>query len=339
MKTTVSTIIFLAFIFLVSCSKIENANKLETTDPEIPSTTSIQKSAESPVTFCEETIMALCWKKSNLQVGYIKIKRGSDNNLYVSFRTAPSFYFMEVNLFCGQAVALPASFTHFPYRMSFAAPFPSQEQNFIVNNPSATCMIVAEALVVKKASNGNITSDIKQGWANGCNGPNLCEQTGHDKNNTCGDLSGGSSFTYSDPGNCFIQGPTIAVEPDLCSYPIACYFGVHPLYNTLLAWKVPSVNVGSFYYSEKEGRALADSTDAVMDAKYVFLRVATLKLSNTGYVMSPTLSAAVQTIETWLETVGKLNPATSIPANNTVNQATKVLDQFISAHQCPWRIE
>ncbi len=162
----------------------------------------------------------------------------------------------------------------------------------------------------------------------------------------CKGGAGATLFTYSG-GNCFVAPSAAAVvtEPDICSFTSDCFFGIHPYHKVVTAWITPTVTVGGIAYTEEEGRAIAvlPENPAILsnacNSKDAYLAVATLKLSNTGYTLSPTIGPAVATIEAWLSTVGKIS-ATNLPTGNaTIKNATTVLNNFIKAHNCPYRIE
>ena len=329
------------FLCLISCSKTQKQlGPVE--DDVVPA---VQQSAAQvsgtgePVNFCSIDSIPLCWKNSQQDLSWVQIKRGSDHQVYVTFTATGMFYFKQLNLYCGAPNAIPNQLANFPNKITFATPFPYQTYTFVIPNLPDAFTVVGYAVVVKKASNGNITGNVKYGWVNTCSNLNVCSLL----SGSCGDLSGGSYYNYTSAG-CFPAAPpppailtqSAAEEPNTCSKAIDHFLGIDPAYGTELAWPIPDVTAGGYTYTEAEARSIAAATGQP-DSKYAMMRVVTLKLSKTNYTASPTLAPAVTTIENWLSTIGKLSP-TSLPDGNTeVRNAAELIDSWIGQHICPER--
>jgi hypothetical protein len=295
-----------------------------------------------PQTFCSEKKVNLC--SSTGTIGTVSVKRGVDNRYYITYKSNSNWYLAQLNLYAGPESGIPNYLANFPLRKTFAYPFSIQEYTFAQANLQASFSVVAYGILVKKV-NGKVTSS-KVVWADGCSGLDIdvCDGEGTKKSvkNQCGgscqtDLDGGKYFNYTST-SCNLQPTLPAAEPDyLCSMPVNNFFWVDPANPNGAYWRSPSVTVGGYTYTESEAKAIgncADGNGGMKDSKYAFMRVATLKLSNTEYALSPTLNPAVSTIETWLATTGKLSP-TNLPSGNaSVRTAQQTINTWIDTHGC-----
>lgn len=314
-----------------------------------PSVLPPQNIIPTTISICNTKVVPLCTK--TVSVGDVTVKKGSDGNIYITYSLFGSYYFKSLNLFTGATSAIPisnreANVCNFPYKKSFSSSNYTQKYTFVLNNQSATFTIAAHASVVKKQ--GSTYRNDEDAWADGCDGIEIynSSQSSSYSVSDGDDCKGGKWATrFSFTGATCTPAPPAAStvpEPDICSQPIPNFFGVHSFYGYVYPWIEPQVTVGGFSYTEEEGRAIAGCVDVnneMKDAKYAFLRLATLKLSYTGYSLSPTLAPAVTTVETWLGTVGKLSPSNLPNANTNVKNAAVLINTFIDAHKCPDRIE
>ena len=312
-----------------------------------------QNNIPANISFCNTKVVPLCTK--TISIGDVTVQKGSDGKVYITYNLFGSYYFKSMNLFTGAVSAIPisnkeANVCSFPFKKSFNSPANYvQKYTFVLNNQSTSFTIAAHASVVKKQ--GNSYKNDEDAWADGCDGQVIYNSSNNQYSNGAADgddCKGGKwgtrfSFTGAICSPIAIAPDEPALpEPDICSQPIANFFGVHTFHGYVYPWIESQVTVGGFSYTETEGRAIAGSVDAnneMKDAKYVFLRIATLKLSYTGYTLSPTLAPAVTTIETWLGTVGKLSPSNLPNANTAVKNAAVLINTFIEANKCPDRIE
>jgi hypothetical protein len=335
--------LFAFLVVLLSCNK-SNSGSSPLDEDSIASYTTFRGGASNvvPVSFCATDTVALFFKASNQVVSNMYLKRGSDGSLHVTFKAPSNFYFKQINLYCGAPEGIPLLLANFPYKIIYSQPFPSNEHTFIINGLPESFTVVAYTNVVKKAANGNVTADVKAGWAHlGNEHPSLCSLIKTlGLGMVCGDLTEGSYFNYTSNTSCFSLDRLVLEEPDICSRPVDHFFGISATCNCKSPWSEAAVTVGGSTYTESEARAIAETTDAdgtAPDSKYAFMRVATLKLSYTDYMASPTLGPAVTTVENWLATKSKLSPAYLPDATQEVRDASAVIDRFIEAHPCPDR--
>ena len=99
-----------------------------------------------------------------------------------------------------------------------------------------------------------------------------------------------------------------------------------------------NVTVGGYNYTEAEGRAIYHTItgNTTCDSKNGFAAVATLKLSSTNYAaaIDPTLVKAVNIVETWLATKGKLSPAYLPTGSTSVRNAATYIESWIKMYTC-----
>jgi hypothetical protein len=124
-----------------------------------------------------------------------------------------------------------------------------------------------------------------------------------------------------------------------CTYSQGYYFGSpHP-------WAAPgTVTIAGFTYSEAEGRAIWDCSNAggIRDAKKGFTQVAALVLSGAYPTGNPSIDADVLTVVNWLATKGKLVACTNLPnqtnaeisAYGNVSLAAGRIGQWIADNHC-----
>jgi hypothetical protein len=103
-------------------------------------------------------------------------------------------------------------------------------------------------------------------------------------------------------------------------------------------WPTPgTVEVGGYTYTEAEGRAIWNCSNAggIKDSKKGFTQVAALKLSGAYPTGNASIDADVVTIETWLSTLGKLVACTNLPTGNAaVGTAAGRIGDWINANHC-----
>ncbi|MFL5738840.1 MAG: hypothetical protein ACJ75B_01375 [Flavisolibacter sp.] len=300
--------------------------------------------ANTSTTYCSEKIVNLC--SSTGSMGKLDIKRGSDDRIYFTYTGQADWYLAQVSLYAGPLGSIPMYLADFPNKKTFSYPFSTQEFSFAVAHLPESFSVVAHAILVKKL-NGRIVA-TKACYADGCSGLNLdiCTRIHATAAHVCGhggsggdrcetDLDGATYLNYTS-SSCSISA--IAVEPDnLCSYTISSFFAIDPANPNSVTWRVASVTVAGNTYTEAEAKAVGNSPDnnnGAADSKYAFMRVATLKLSNTDYTTSPSLSPAVTTIENWLQTTGKLTTTNLPNGNAAVRSAAELINTWIDTHNC-----
>ncbi len=113
-------------------------------------------------------------------------------------------------------------------------------------------------------------------------------------------------------GCCFkeIEGIGCLLDEEACSLSQGYFFG-NPK-----PWPAPFVSIGGKTYSETEGRAIWDASNAggIPDSKKGFTQVTAIKLG--GLNVPQEVLNDVMVIELWLSNIGKLNP-TFLP-NQTI---------------------
>jgi len=133
-----------------------------------------------------------------------------------------------------------------------------------------------------------------------------------------------------------VQG--IGCKQSSCSYSQGYFFASpHP-------WPTATVEVGGFVYTEAEGRAIWNCSNAggIPDSKKGFTQVASLKLSglyppSTG---DASIDADIATIEAWLAGVGKLVACSNLPTGNSaVSAAAGRIGQWINENHCNEEIQ
>jgi hypothetical protein len=135
-----------------------------------------------------------------------------------------------------------------------------------------------------------------------------------------------------------IQGIGCKENP-FCSYSQGYYFA-SPGPN----WPGGTVTIGGFVYTEAEGRAIWNCSNAggIKDSKKGFTQVAALKLSNAYPTGNAGIDADVATIENWLATKGKLVACSNLP-NQTAGEiaaygnaaaAAGRIGDWINANHC-----
>jgi len=383
MKTFKLSILFVLLVVCISCSKTEKMNSdyedvlnqpttAAAITPVISTSVSVanmvaseQNIVPNDITYCNTKSVTICTKSK--PVGMLTVRRGGNNKIYITYALTGSYYLKECNLYTGANNTVPmlrdeANVCAFPYKKTYTANSYVQQYTFVLNNQPDNFTVAAHAYIVKKY--GNYYLNEEDAWADGCTGTKITSVNGDDRNNHRGsnaycadgngrdddevyysnDCQGGiwaTMFPYS--GAACPAPPASLPEPDICSFPVVYFFGIHPVYGCVTAWKEPSVMVGGIEYTEAEGRAIAATTingsGSTKDAKDAFIDVATLKLSYTGYSLSPTIGPEVTNLETWLSTLGKLSP-TNLPTGNASTRASiTAIENFMKAHQCPDRIE
>ncbi|GAC1420258.1 MAG: hypothetical protein NVS1B13_23290 [Flavisolibacter sp.] len=322
------------------------------------------------IRFCFEKVVPLCSKGKT--IGSVAVKKGSDGKVYVTYLLSMgNYYFAALNLYTGTAAGIPLldkqpNLCKFPYQKTFTPPYTLQHYTFVLNNQTDNFTVAAEALVMYNDKGRFRHAEIA--WGDACTGQHICpyndngdednnvEQEGdhsddytydnnhnnddeHEDGNS-GNCKGGrdaTMFIYTG-GACAVPSPARqSVEPPTCSKSVATFFGIDPNSGMQLPWAVPTVTVGNYGYTETEARAIGkvpDNYGNAQDSKYAFMRVATLKLSYTNYLASPTLAPAVATIESWLATVGKLSPTNLPTGNAAARSASATIDNWILLHLC-----
>ena len=198
-----------------------------------------------------------------------------------------------------------------------------RKYSFVIDGLDEAYVVAAHASVVKLAGNGSQV-DAQTAWGDGCTGKKITEQ--------------GNWGTFMNYVGAACTIASASSEPvNMCSNTVDTYFWVNPANPSALTWRNP-VTVAGFTYSEQEARAIANAagtvTGEIPDSKYAFMRVATIKLSNTDYPSSPVLSGAIQTIEDWLKTQNKLSPSNMPTGNSVVRNAATMIDSWIITHTC-----
>lgn len=321
------------------------------------------------ISFCNPKTVPLCTKSQT--VGSLTVKRGANNKIYITYALTGSYYLEACNLFTGTSTSIPvlkkeANICAFPYKKSYSSSY-VQQYTFVLNNQPDNFTVAAHASVIKKQ--GNSYKNEEDAWADGCSGneiysnnnsygdnqidPNCNDGDDDDRgkkddndedyySDDCKAGKWATSFNYVGAA-CPAPAKPAVPEPDICSFPVSYFFGIHPVFGIATPWKESKVIVGGIEYTEAEGRAIAaisiPGTGSSKDAKDAFIDVATLKLSYTGYSLSPTIGPAVTNLDTWLSTLGKLS-ASNLPTGNASTRASiTTIENFMKAHQCPDRIE
>jgi len=333
---------FLAVI-MISCSKragnAEADNVLDDNNQSLSqSATSVKGKGEviqtvvgdlgvdlTNLTFCSATTVPICAGQT-ANVGDVAVQTAINGKTYVTYSLKANWYFKEIHLYCGDPNEIPCSGGgnanpgQFPFTKVFTAPYNVQKYSFVIEGLGTEYAVAAHASLAKINPNGAIV-DEQTGWGDGCNGSKI---------NNSGTGPWGTFMNYVGSGCTITAAMTEPVN--ICSNSVDTYFWVNPKNPTALTWREPAT-VAGYSYTEQEARAIANCySDA--DSKYAFMRAATIKLSNTDYGKSPILTSAMNTIEDWLKTKGKLSP-TNLPSNNsTVRNAGSIIESWIASHLC-----
>jgi hypothetical protein len=120
---------------------------------------------------------------------------------------------------------------------------------------------------------------------------------------------------------------------DICSYSQGYYFA-----KPGPTWTgAGTVSIGGFTYTEAEGRAIWNCSNAggIPDSKKGFTQVAALKLSGIYPTGNAGIDADVVTIETWLSSLGKLVACSNLPTGNSaVGGAAGRIGDWINENHC-----
>jgi hypothetical protein len=303
-----------------------------------------QNNIPSSLEFCNPKTVTLCTQQGN--VGSVTVRRGFDDKIYVTYSLAANYFFTELKMFTGTAASIPVNnnrvdICDFPYRKSFGAPYNVHQYTFVLRDEPETFNVAAYAAVVKIVNHS--VRQVAEAWGDGCDGQRITSggnRSSYESYNLldCKGANWATRFDYAS-GPCVIAAT--ASEPEgLCSKAIACFFGINPLYNTIVGWPVETVDVAGHTYTEAEARAIADAPDVngvCPDSKYALMRVATLKLSNTDWSSSPTLNVAVTTMENYLSTAGKISPSHMPTGNAAARSAAETVNTWIDNNNCPER--
>ncbi len=275
------------------------------------------------LTFCSAKTVPICAGQT-MNVGEVAVQTAINGRTYITYSLKNLWYFKEIHLFAGEQPLIPVNGSgnpvpgQFPFTKTFLAPYNVQKYTFVIDGLDDGYAVAAHCSLVKIGNNG-AQLDAQTGWGDGCNGNRITAQG-----------SWGTFMNYVDAG-CTLSAATL--EPvNLCSNNVDTYFWVNPASPNSLTWRT-SVTVGGFTYNEQDSRAIAN-TIGDADSKYAFMRVATIKLSNTKYELSPILSSSILTIEDWLSTKGKLDPNNLPTGNPQVRNAANIIDSWIASHLC-----
>jgi hypothetical protein len=338
MKTFTSVLVLcaLASTLTISCKK---SMDLVSQDPNSQNQISTSNPIGSVVgelgdmtanAFCAAKTVPLCAGQT-ANVGSVSVQTTIDGKTYITYTVKGLWFIKELHLYVGEVEGIPVSGGgsavpgQFPYTQTFTAPY-VQTYTFVINGLPNTYAVAAHASLLKINSSGTVL-DAQTGWGDGCNGKKITEQG-----------SWGTFMNYTGASCTLVSAASEEVE--ICSHPEPRFFGVDPVYNVVTPWRDSTVTVAGYTYNETEGRAIANTQDpsgGPKDAKAGFKKVATLKLSHTNYILSPTLLTSVTTIETWLATQGKITPDNMPSAGSTVKNAIKMISAWIDAHNCPER--
>jgi len=276
------------------------------------------------LTFCSAKTVPICAGQT-INVGEVAVQTAINGKTYVTYTLKNNWYFKEIHLYCGDADEIPcsgggnASPGQFPFAKVFTAPYTVQKYSFVIDGLGPEYAVAAHASLAKINPNGTILQE-ETGWGDGCNGAKINQDGG----------AWGTFMNYVGSGCTITAAMTEPVN--ICSNSVDTYYWVNPNNPNALTWR-ESATVAGYTYTELEARAIANcSSDA--DAKYVFMRASTLKLSKTEYQKSPILSSAMSTIEEWLKTKGKLSPANLPTGNSTVRNAGSIIESWIASHLC-----
>jgi hypothetical protein len=339
MKTFKSYLTLLAFVSLfgISCQKTENFKGREILNENSTNSTLVQTIAGNAgsdlvgLTYCNAKVVPICAGQT-INVGEVSVQTAIDGRTIVTYSLKSNWYFQEIHLFLGAQEDIPvsgggsASPGQFPYKAIFNLSDRVQKYTFVISGLPELYTVAAHCSLAKLAGNGTILQQ-ETGWGDGCTGKKIT------------DKGAWGTFVNYTGATCTLASAANE-NTDICSRPSCTYFGIHPSYDMIVPWDIPSVEIGGINYFESEGRAIANTPDVngvMADSKACFMSLATLKLSGTDYTYSATLVPAAETIETWLASVGKLSP-TNLPTGNSVaRNASSLINQWINSHNCPER--
>ena len=134
-------------------------------------------------------------------------------------------------------------------------------------------------------------------------------------------------------GCCVRTVPGIGCKQDeFCSFSQGLFFA------SPHAWPTPTVTIAGYVYTEAEGRAIWNCSNAggMKDSKKGFTQVAALKLSGIAddLNLDPAVAADIVIIETWLAGLGKLSCDNLPTGNAPVASAAGRIGSWITANHC-----
>ncbi|HWJ91045.1 MAG TPA: hypothetical protein VNR87_08020 [Flavisolibacter sp.] len=349
--TSVLTLCALAILINTSCTKTASS-KVFADDPFDSNGTALSQQGSSKntgnlvegvigdlgadltnLTFCNAKTVPICAGQT-MNVGEVSVQTAIDGKTYVTYTVRGLWYIKELHLYAGDQEDIPLNNSgspapgQFPYTKTFTVPYVNQKYTFVIDNLPSAYVVAAHASLVKITSNGT-QIDAQTGWGDGCTGKKIVEQG-----------SWGTFVNYVGSACTIAQAATENIE--LCSFPINNFFWIDQANPDAKYWRVPSVTVGGYSYTESEAKAISATGDNnsgpgsgnPQDSKFAFVRAATLKLSSTEYQKSPILAPAMDAIEGWLKTQGKLSPTNLPTGNATVKNAASLIDTWIQTHSC-----
>ncbi|MFL5741893.1 MAG: hypothetical protein ACJ75B_16845 [Flavisolibacter sp.] len=352
MKTFKSVFVIVAsMLLLISCDKMDSAKKdllADSSNQNLVQPVKVQSSSNKPnlvetvsgdlgadltnLTFCSAKSVPLCAGQI-YNVGEVDVQTAIDGKTYITYITKSNWYIKELHVYAGDQGAIPVTSSgspvpgQFPFTKVFDAPYTNQKYTFVIDGLAATYVVAAHASLVKLAANGTVLS-AQTGWGDGCTGKKIS--------------SGGGWATFMNyvSGSCTLA-EAANEDVNMCSYTINQFFWSDPNNPTAATWRKPSVDVAGYTYTEQEAKAIANTPNdnsgpgsGPQDSKLGFIRAVTIKLSETPFNDSQTLGPAMNTIEGWLKTQGKLSPTNLPTGNPSVRNAANMIDSWIGTHTC-----
>ena len=338
MKTIYSGLLLVLFsvLLLTSCKKntdlLASDSSTQNHDGVLVQSLTGEVTDAITTSYCSAKTVPICAGQSN-NVGTVSVQTAINGKTYITYSLKSYWYFQELHLYVGSQDRIPVSGGgnanpgQFPFSKVFTAPYSCNKYTFVIDSLPDFYVVAAHSAIVKIVN--GVQVDAQTGWGDGCSGRLI---------NAAGGGSWGTFFTYSG-AMCTLASVSNNMV-DICSYPVTSFFGVHPVYGVVTNWKDTAVVVGAYTYSEAEGRAIAAAPDPngqINDAKFAFMRLATLKLSHTNYSQNPALALPANTIETWLAGQDKLSPTNLPNGNFMARNAAMIIDAWINTHNCPER--
>jgi hypothetical protein len=334
MKTlNLTRLLGLFLLILASCNKADVIEPQPKNDLQAEISTELVGgllTAAEEVAFCSSKTVTMC-AGQHIAMGNIIVKTAAGNLTYVTFKVDPAWSIKELHLYVGPDSGVPVNNAgnaipgQFPYKKKFNAPYNVKEYTFVISDLPQNFTVAAHSSVVKLSNAQSETS-----WGDGCEGKKINGNGG----------SWGTKFDYTSAA-CYVE------PEDMCANPTAYFFEPNDAGNNIKWRDVNNENEGNlsvanFNYTEEEGRAIYSTgvhgiTPNCPGAKKAFVHLSTLKLSYTDYNSYFVLNGHVNTVETWLNTKGKLNSSNLPNCNATVSASIDFIANWVETHPCPGR--
>jgi hypothetical protein len=162
---------------IASLSTLKTTTSLSSLFGSTSGVVSLVSNPASGVSFCAELTVPFCTPSG--PVGSVNVKRGADNNIYITCSLSGSNYFTSVELYAGPLSGVPVGrggvdVSRFPFKKSFTS-YTAQSYQFVLSGLTDSFSVAAHASLVSITTTLNKRTQYTQNtaWADGCSGKNI----------------------------------------------------------------------------------------------------------------------------------------------------------------------